>query len=135
MKITRSNLKGVGLLLLSLAAVGEGRNFAADIASQNFLAMADGPSASAAGSATASPFKDESASTPAKSVTGETTTATALPPTDMAPAYDCFLGAPGKVWFRGEYVHWFKRSRTTELPRRPFSGTRRSMTATTTVTV
>ncbi len=107
MKVTRSNLKGVGLLLLSLAAMGEGRNFAADIASQNFLAMADSPSASAAGSATASPFKDESASTLAKSVTGETTTATALPPTGTAPAYDCFLGAPGKVWFRGEYVHWW----------------------------
>ena len=68
MKIAWTRMKGVCLLLLGLATTGGGRSFAADINTQNFATLADSSSATTAGTAAASPFKDESAGTPAKAV-------------------------------------------------------------------
>src|SRR5271157_5902986 len=65
MKINRTSLKGVGLLLLGLTAIG-GRSLAVDIDSLNLVAFTESSSADNPGTAVASPFKDEPISTPAK---------------------------------------------------------------------
>ncbi len=117
MKIAWTRMKGVCLLLLGLATTGGGRSFAADINTQNFSTLAESSSVTSGGTTTVSPFKDESAGTSAKSVVVES----ALPnysescPAGCSPSCaagfacdnDNFCGAPGRFWFRGEYLHWW----------------------------
>jgi hypothetical protein len=104
MKIAWTRMKGVCLLLLGLATTGGGRGLAADIATQNFATLADSTSAASSGKSDASPFKDESAAAPAA---GRVAAATPAYDAGFASACDPFQGAPGRVWFRGEYLHWW----------------------------
>jgi hypothetical protein len=108
MNIAWTRLKGVGLLLLGLATVGTARSHAADINTDGLGRLAD--TSTAVGVAETSPFKDEPSGT--KSIVAQP--ATTLPGVAMssAPAmpacdFDDYAGAPGRVWFRGEYVHWW----------------------------
>ena len=117
MKIAWTRVKGVCLLLLGLATAGGGRSFAADINTQNFAVLAETSSATTAGTTAASPFKDESASTPAKAVAAEPAAPIYSPSCAAGCAPSCgagfacdndnFCGAPGRFWFRGEYLHWW----------------------------
>jgi len=109
MKIHSTSLKGVGLLLLGLATAGVGRTLAADIDSLNLVSFAESSSTNTVGTAVASPFKEEPASTPVKAIAAEPAVAMDSPSYaagDMS-GYDSFSGAPGKIWFRGEYLHWW----------------------------
>jgi len=116
MKINWTSLKGVGLLLLGLATFG-GRSLAADLDSLNLVAFTESSSTSGVGTAVASPFKDESVSPPAKAVAAEPPTAVpaespmeTISPSytpEMTSPYDGFIGVPGRIWFRGEYLHWW----------------------------
>ena len=117
MKIAWNKMRGVGLLLLGLATAGGGRSFAADINTESFAVLAGSSSATAAGTAVASPFKDESASAPAKVVAVEPAipSGSACCPVECSPSCatgilcdnGCYSGAPGRVWFNGEYLHWW----------------------------
>ncbi len=116
MKIAWTRMKGVCLLLLGLATTGGGRSFAADINTQNFATLAESSSATT-GTAAASPFKDETAGTSAKVVPVEPAIPIYTPscPGGCSPSCaagfacdnDNFCGAPGRFWFRGEYLHWW----------------------------
>ena len=120
MKIAWTRMKGVCLLLLGLATTGGGRSFAADINTQNFATLAESSSATTAGTAAASPFKDESAGTSAKVVPVEP----AIPITrscrgvrlhaarDLHVTTTTSWAAPGRFWFRGEYLHWWTSGAT-----------------------
>jgi hypothetical protein len=110
MKIAWTRLKGACLLLLGLATAGGGRGFAADIDTQSFAKLAETSSATTAGKAAASPFKDESAATPAKAVPAEPGASPSSSPSPVAGIpvnNDSFAGAPGQFWFRGEYLCWW----------------------------
>jgi hypothetical protein len=114
MKITWTSLKGVCLLLLGLATTIAGRSFAADINLTNFSAFAESSTATTAGTAVANPnpnpFRDETVGAPAKAVPAEPAVPSTLPPATAGTptwASDDFAGAPGRYWFRGEFVQWF----------------------------
>src|SRR5208282_2833265 len=109
MKIAWTRMKGV-CLLLGLAMAGQGRSFAADINTVGLAAFVESSSGTTAGTATANPFKDESASTPAKAVSVEP----AVPATSspclsegIGNCADYFAGAPGRIWFRGEFLYYW----------------------------
>jgi hypothetical protein len=111
MKITWTSLKGVCLLLLGLATTDGGRSFAADINLTNFSAFAESSSATTAGTAVANPFKDESVGPSAKAVPEPAVPAgvpSCIPGIALCnnDNFD-FAGAPGRFWFRGEYLHWW----------------------------
>ena len=109
MKTVCTRMKGVCLLLLGLATTTGGRSLAGDIDAPTFGRLAGNSSAAAAGTAEANPFRDESASTPAMAGPVQPTGIAASPSHDagIASASDDFVGAPGQIWFRGEYLHWW----------------------------
>jgi hypothetical protein len=83
---------------------------AADINTIGFAALAESPSATTAGPAAGSPFKDDSVATPAKAIPVEPGAAECCTPScdaGCACGNDKFVGAPGRFWFSGEYLHWW----------------------------
>jgi len=109
MKIAWTRLKGACLLLLGMATTGGGRSFAADINTLSFATLAGSSSATTAGKTEASPFKDESTNTSVKALPFESAMSTCSPSCTAGCACDDdnFVGAPGRFWFRGEYLHWW----------------------------
>ncbi|MGA2255061.1 MAG: BBP7 family outer membrane beta-barrel protein [Thermoguttaceae bacterium] len=96
-------------MLLGLATTSGGRSFAADIDSLNLVTFAESSSTTTIGTAVANPFKDESVSTSGKAVSTEPAVATDSPSYSAGITTGCdnFVGTPGKIWFRGEYLHWW----------------------------
>ncbi len=109
MKTAWTRMKGVCLLLLGLATTGGGRSFAAEINTVAFATLAESSSATTAGTAVTTPFKEESAVAPAKAVPVEPVVPPDSPSrtAENACQSDPFCGAPGRFWFRGEYLHWW----------------------------
>ncbi|MEI8372094.1 MAG: BBP7 family outer membrane beta-barrel protein [Planctomycetota bacterium] len=108
MKITWTRLKGACLLLLGMATMGDGQSFAAGINTQGFVAIAEKSSEKTAAKTEASPFKDESVSASVRAVPVESAMPTCSPSwaARIACDSDNFVGAPGRFWFRGEYLNW-----------------------------
>ncbi|MGO9109593.1 MAG: BBP7 family outer membrane beta-barrel protein, partial [Thermoguttaceae bacterium] len=108
--IAWTRMKRVCLLSLGLAMTGGGQGLAADINTVSFATLAESSSATAAGPASDSPFKDETVAAPTKGVPFEPSSAECGSPScasGIACGNDNFVGAPGRVWFRGEYLHWW----------------------------
>ena len=110
MNTSCTRIRGVCLLLLGLATVSGGRSFAADIDGPTVGAITGNSLVATAGMTTeVAPFGDESTRMPA----------IAGPVESAGPAGSCscctgtptggdsFVGAPGRIWFRGDYLHWW----------------------------
>src|SRR5271165_7204306 len=112
MKIAWTRMKGACLLLLGLAMTVGSQGFAADITATSFVTLAESASATTADPPTASPFTDESTATPAKAIPFEPGVPQSCSPSragGIACDNDSFIGAPGPIWFRGEYLDWWTR--------------------------
>ena len=113
MKIAWTRMKGVCLLLLGLATTGGGRSFAADI---NTRALPHLPRVPRRQLPERQPPVRSRTNRPARRQSRRRRTAV-VPGTSglcafvrrgVVPATTIdFAGAPGRFWFRGEYLHWW----------------------------
>jgi hypothetical protein len=111
MKSTR-NWKAGACLLLGLTILGGSGGFAADIQCASFDSLATSSSVAGADGASTGPFVEE---WPVTSAAGPALGQENIyaPPccTDTAcgggRGDDCFMGAPGRFWFQGDYMHWW----------------------------
>jgi hypothetical protein len=101
-------MKGVCLLLLGLTAAAGSRIFAADIETASFARLVESSTSATVGTAEATPFKEESGDTTVKAIAVDPTVpATGMTTMVASDPNDNFAGAPGRVWFHGDYVHWW----------------------------
>jgi hypothetical protein len=110
MRIAWTTLNGAGLLGLTVATLLGNRAFAEDIDVQSFAVLDPSSTSDTVGTAIASPFKDESAAAPATTGPAQGPGTQPCPPAVAANSacdMDDFVGAPGRFWFRGEYLHWW----------------------------
>ncbi len=104
-------MKGACLLLLGLMAIGSSRSNAADISTSKFAKFA-ADSSTEGGTTTksvekVSPFMPETTtSNQASQVTQAAYTSDSNCGTSDI---DCYVGAPGNFWFRGEYIRWWTK--------------------------
>ena len=101
--------KGAGLLLLGLILMEGARVHAGDIQLAGFDKFTTSSTSASAGEATAGPFQEEAPVSKGIASTLQVPEDTFSPPcyTEMPCGDDCFMGAPGRFWFQGEYMLWW----------------------------
>jgi hypothetical protein len=113
MNIGWTRMKGVCLLLLAgtmyswSATAGVSRGFAADINTVSFARLLESSTSATPGVAETTPFKEEPIGPVPKVAAFDPSVSSSMPAAAAADPCDNFCGAPGQVWFHGDYVHWW----------------------------
>ena len=103
------NLGRACLLLLGLILIECARVHAGDIQLAGFDNFTTSSASASAGEASAGPFQEEAPVSKGISSTLQMPEDTFSSPcyTEMPCGDDCFMGAPGRFWFQGEYMLWW----------------------------